>query len=147
MARILLIEDDSLFRGMLREALTRVGHEVTEAENGGVGLKTFASGTFDLVLTDLVMPEVEGIETIVKLRKQSPDIRIIAMSGGGRGSAYDYLHIAQQIGANRVLMKPFSTEDLRETVRTLTSPNSDTVGKSSPSRSSSAPATTGSGSH
>jgi hypothetical protein len=76
-----------------------------------------------------------------------PDIRIIAMSGGGRGCAYDCLQIAQQIGANRVRMKPFSTGDLRETVRTLTSPNSDTAGKGSPSRSSSAPATTGSGSH
>jgi DNA-binding response OmpR family regulator len=146
MARILLIEDDSLFRSMLREALTRVGHEVTEAENGGVGLRTFAKGSFDLVLTDLVMPEVEGIETIVKLRKQCPNIRIIAMSGGGRGSAYDYLHIAQQIGANRVLMKPFSTEDLRETVRTLTCTNSDTTGKN-PSQSSSTPAATGSESH
>jgi CheY-like chemotaxis protein len=119
MARILLIEDDELFRRMLRNSLAALGHEVTEAQNGLQGLKLHSAGGFDLVVTDVVMPEREGIETILELRQRNPDVKIIAMSGGGRGSAADYLHIAAQVGAQRVLLKPFSIDELKEAIHFL----------------------------
>jgi YesN/AraC family two-component response regulator len=69
-----------------------------------------------LVMTDIIMPDMEGIETILGLRRSHPRLRIIAMSGGGRGSAHDYLLVAQQLGATRVLAKPFSTDEMKNTI-------------------------------
>jgi len=112
MAHLLLIDDDESFRPMLRENLEQMGHTVTEARNGKEGLAHYASAPADLVLTDLIMPEKEGIETILDLRKKWPDVKIIAMSGGGRGSAASYLKTAQQLGAQYVLAKPFSNDEL-----------------------------------
>ena len=112
MPHILLIDDDDLFRGMIRATLQERGHTVTEARNGKEGLALHDLVPADLVLTDLIMPEKEGIETIVELRKKNSGVKVIAMSGGGRVSATDYLKIARQVGAQQVLTKPFSSDEL-----------------------------------
>jgi CheY-like chemotaxis protein len=112
MPKLLLIDDDDLFRSMLCATLEEIGHTVTEARNGNEGLKLYQDGVTDLVITDLIMPEKEGIETIMDLRKKFPGVKIIAMSGGGRVSAGDYLRIAKQMGAGKILAKPFSNDEL-----------------------------------
>ena len=122
MPRILLIDDDSTLRRALRIALERSGYIVVEAANGKEGLTAFASQAADLVVTDLIMPEVEGVETIRELRKVSAGVPIIAISGGGRGSAEDYLHYARLFGASRVFEKPFDIDTLRDAVATLLGP-------------------------
>ncbi len=116
MAHILLIDDDDLSRFAMHEVLTRAGHKVTEAENGKLGLAAQASTDFDLIITDIIMPEVEGIELIVKVRERSPTIPVIAVSGGGRMSETDYLENARDLGANATLAKPFSEDQLNEKV-------------------------------
>jgi len=122
MKRILLIDDDQLFREMLKDILESLGHEVTEAREGSEGLNLLRNLNPDLVMTDLIMPGKEGIETIMELRRAKPDLRIIAMSGGGRGMANSYLKIAQQMGAKRVLAKPFSIDELKEVIDEIFTP-------------------------
>lgn len=117
MPRILIIDDDKPMRSMLRQTLERAGYQVQEAANGMEGIKSYRDQPPDLVITDLVMPEKEGIETIVELRKENPPPRIIAISGGGRISAGDYLHIATKLGVQHTLAKPFSRDEILETVR------------------------------
>jgi CheY-like chemotaxis protein len=112
MKRILLADDDDSFRKMLRKTLVKMGFEVAEANNGNEALKAFAHNPPDLVITDLVMPEKEGLETINALRRIHAGVKIIAMSGGGRGNAVDYLKVAKMLGADRVLSKPFSNEEI-----------------------------------
>ncbi len=112
MARILLIDDEETFRVTLAKILQREQHQVTTAANGVEAMKQVMSSEFDLVITDLVMPEKEGLETILEIRKILPELKIIAMSGGGRGSAYDYLKIASKMGADRTLAKPFTKAEI-----------------------------------
>lgn len=119
MARILLIEDDESVRPMLQRVLTHSGHTVIEARNGKEGLELFATVNADLLITDIVMPEKEGLEVLLELRKQHSRVKIIAISGGGRGLATDYLFIAKQLGAGRVLEKPFSHEALLAAISEL----------------------------
>lgn len=116
MAHILLIDDDDALRTMLRLTLIHFGHTVIEARNGREGLEVFPHMRADLVITDIVMPDVEGIEVLITLRQRQPPVKIIAISGGGRVSATDYLNIAQQLGAARVLTKPFSNEALKQAI-------------------------------
>jgi CheY-like chemotaxis protein len=116
MARILLVDDDVSFRSMLREVLRRAGHEVREAGNGGEALAAFVRESSDLVVTDLVMPDQEGIETIIALRKLHPDLKIIAMSGGGRMNPSLNLEMAKRLGAARTLAKPFSHAEILEAI-------------------------------
>ena len=103
MARILLIEDDDSVRTMLSLTLVHFGHTVIEARNGKEGLELFPHADADLLITDIVMPEKEGLEVLMELRKKDPPVKIIAISGG------DYLHMAKLMGAAKVLAKPFST--------------------------------------
>ena len=112
MAHILLVDDDESFRLMLRRTLERVGHAVVEAEEGGAALHALRAAVIDLVLIDLIMPGMEGIETIQALRRSYPDLKIIAMSGGGRMKPEGYLRVAKAFGAVRVLSKPFDNQDL-----------------------------------
>jgi DNA-binding NtrC family response regulator len=119
MAHILLIEDDPLFRSILRETLAHFGHTIVEARNGEEGLKLFEKSSADLVITDLVMPEIEGFEVLMKLQRQDPLVKVIVMSGGGSGVATDYLEIATRLGAARVLAKPFSHHALLAAVNEL----------------------------
>ena len=112
MARILLVDDDEQFRNMLSETLKGAGYQVLEARDGAEGLKFYREHGTDLIITDLIMPEKEGLETIQELRRANPEVKIIAMSGGGRSGPTDYLKIAKTFGARQVLAKPFSREEI-----------------------------------
>lgn len=116
MARILLIEDDQAQREILRLILEKLGHSVLEAADGAEGLALFGRDGADLILTDLIMPRKEGLETIQEFRQMYPAVKIIAMSGGARVGANDYLGVAQRFGATRVLAKPFTREALMEAI-------------------------------
>jgi len=118
MARILVVDDDEAVRTSVRQALKRFGHMVTEAADGAAALRSLESEAVDLVITDIIMPEMEGIETIRILRRDRPDLPIIAMSGGGRGRSEDYLGVARTFGAACVLRKPFSPDDLLAAIAT-----------------------------
>lgn len=112
MATLLLVDDDAAFRSMLRRALQRRGHDVIEAAEGGAALRALSGATVDLVITDIIMPDMEGIETIRALRQTHPELKIIAISGGGRMKPEGYLEMAKAFGAFRVLSKPFDNEQL-----------------------------------
>jgi DNA-binding NtrC family response regulator len=112
MSRILIIDDEQPVRSVFRRALERAGHEVSEAGDGQAGLKQIAQSSFDLVVTDIVMPEMEGIEFILQLHREQPDLKVIAMSGGGRVAPKAYLDMARAAGAVSVLAKPFTIEAL-----------------------------------
>jgi len=116
MAKILIIDDDEQMRAMLQQMLSRFGHEVTQAANGTEGLERFRADPADLVITDLIMPDKEGIETIVELRRDFPHVKIIAISGGARCGTLDFLPLAKRLGASSTLAKPFEREQLLETV-------------------------------
>jgi DNA-binding response OmpR family regulator len=119
MSFILLVDDDDSFRTMLRITLGKMQHEVIEARNGREALALYATRPPDLVITDLVMPEKEGMETIRELRQKYPGVKIIAMSGGGRVSAVDYLKISKTMGAKIILAKPFSNDELETALSSL----------------------------
>ena len=119
--RVLIIDDDEQLRALLREILERAGFAVVEAANGVEGLRLFRGDPADLVITDLIMPDKEGVETILELRREFPEARIIAISGGGRNGCANYLPIAARLGARRTLAKPFSRQEILDSVReTLT---------------------------
>jgi len=117
-ARILMIDDDD-FRDMLRRVLERAGYEVTEANNGRKGIEHVRTASTDLIITDLLMPEQEGLETIRQLRQEFPAIKILVISGSGRIGTLDFLRVAEQFGASRSLRKPIDFQELRDTVREL----------------------------
>ena len=119
MARILLIDDDDSVREMLSATLTAYGHTVIQAGDGHEGLKLFEHANPDLVITDIVMPEKEGIEVLSVLRTLRPSVKVIVMSGGGRNRPADYLYIAKALGASSVLTKPFSSQVLITAVEEL----------------------------
>lgn len=120
MARILVIDDEKEIRSLLRELFVSRGYEVVEAENGEDGLRVFHSIPVDLVLTDIVMPEKEGLSTIMDLKKTNPELKIIAMSGGAAKST-QYLQFAQKFGAQKILEKPFDLQSVLMAVRELLS--------------------------
>lgn len=122
MSRILVIDDDQQVRTLLWEILTDEGHEVIEAINGVEGMRQFHEKPADLVITDLIMPEREGLETITMLRREFPNLAVIAISGGGRGGASDYLPIARMLGARKVIAKPFSAAEILQAVQELLPP-------------------------
>jgi YesN/AraC family two-component response regulator len=118
MARFLIIDDEKMVRSTLRKILEKNRHEVLEAHNGREGLKVFGDRKdIDIVITDIIMPEVEGIQVIMELRKRNPDQKVMAISGGGRTKNQDYLKAATQLGANATLAKPFSVKDVLTTVQ------------------------------
>ncbi|MBN2530079.1 MAG: response regulator [Deltaproteobacteria bacterium] len=116
MAKILVIDDDPFIRDVLKQTLERVAHAVSLAEDGERGLHLYNEGEYDLVITDLIMPRKEGIETIAELKKTSPSVKIIAMSGGYRLPAENYLKIANTLGVNGSLIKPFEKSELIDIV-------------------------------
>ena len=119
MARILVIDDEISVRELLCTMLTQEGYEVVGAADGKVGMRLFRESPSDLVITDLIMPEKEGIETIMELRRDFPDVKIIAISGGGIIHAEDYLSMAEGVGAHRIFQKPFSVNEMLSGVREL----------------------------
>ena len=112
MARILLVDDEIEFRQLMLAVLTMENHAVVCASDGNEAIRLFFEGTFDLVITDLVMPEKEGLETIRELRERSPLVKIVAMTGGGYSSASTYLALARAFGVEHTLAKPFSRSDI-----------------------------------
>ena len=117
MANILLVDDEASLVKVQSEFLCRVGHTVSTAANGKEAMALVAHNDFDLVITDLIMPEKEGLETIAELRRIAPKIKIIAMSGGTvMIGAKDSLSMAQMFGASFTLAKPFSGETLVDAV-------------------------------
>ncbi len=117
--RILIIDDDDQIRILLRQVMEWAGHEVIEAADGREGMIQQRKQQADLVITDLIMPEQEGLETITLLRKEYPLVKIIAISGGGRIGPDAYLPAAQELGADRVFSKPFDVRELATTVKEL----------------------------
>lgn len=112
MAAILLVEDELELREMLKVALARRSITVIEAENGREAIARFRPGITDLVITDLIMPEEDGLKVIIKLREVKPSVRIIAISGGGKAGPGNYLSLAKALGADAVFSKPFSIAEL-----------------------------------
>jgi len=123
MKSILVIDDDQDVRTCVRNILEHSGYSVLEAENGSVGIGIFRNNPVDLIIVDLFMPEKEGIETIIELRKGYPDQKILAISGGIPGYGPDhFLHIATKLGADGTLDKPFNMQQLLAKVETLLDP-------------------------
>jgi DNA-binding response OmpR family regulator len=118
---ILLVEDDDQLRVMLTTLLTSTGYEVWEAPNGRGVCDLYRQHDFDLVITDLVMPEIEGLGMITELQRINHNVRIIAMSGGGQGGrqakAEEYLLLAEKLGAQLTLTKPFDNQEFLDAVR------------------------------
>ena len=123
MARILLIEDDDELRKVIAQSLAHAGHEVVQAADGRQGIDLFHATPFDLVLTDLVMPGKEGVETIIELHREQPTLKIIAMSGGMLRSNF-YLELAGKLGAHRTLAKPFMPAELLGAIDEVLAPPS-----------------------
>lgn len=119
MATILVIDDDAAVRRVLVRTLTGDGHELVEAENGSFGLACFRERAPALVITDIVMPQTEGIETIREIRRIAPHVKILAISGSSPPNSAHYLDIAQKLGADGALMKPFRPAELRDVVAAL----------------------------
>ena len=109
--RILIIDDDLAVRDTLIAILEDRGYEVITAVNGQQGLAVFRRELPDLLVTDIVMPVKEGLQTIREIREERPDMKIIAISGGSRTERHDFLEIARQLGAWDVIVKPFDAED------------------------------------
>jgi CheY-like chemotaxis protein len=119
LARILIIDDNDSFREMLTEMLRRAGHDVLEAVNGKIGVEQYNKNPFELVITDIYMPKMGGREVIIKLRQNHPDVKIIAISGGGDDGSLKYLKGTQELGADEYLIKPFTMKALLETTAKL----------------------------
>jgi len=118
MARVLIVDDDPLCRAIAAEALTSAGHDCEEAEDGEIALTRLRAAPVDLVVTDLLMPNKEGLETIIEIRRTWPQTRIIAMSGGsGHAGPEQLLGMAERLGANATLAKPVRAAPLLEAVR------------------------------
>ena len=114
MAHILLVDDDPLVVETLASAITGKGHTLVTAMNGVEGMKKFAEGAFDLVITDIIMPEKEGIEMIMEMRRLTPGTKIVAISGGARTGNVEFLQMAQKLGATNTLKKPIRLSELYE---------------------------------
>jgi len=119
LAKILVIEDDSEVRDYLDNLLARAGHVVVVARDGKEGVERFVAEPTDLVITDIIMPEKDGIETILDLRRRNPQLKVIAISGGGRLAPDNYLHSAKLLGADAAIKKPFSNEEILAAVDRL----------------------------
>lgn len=117
MQKILVIDDNAVVRDTLVQMLEGEGYCVLSAEDGRRGLAVFRNERPDLVITDIIMPEKEGIETIRDIRGECPNAKIIAISGGGRIGNTDFLHIARQLGASDVVAKPLDPDHFVSLVR------------------------------
>jgi CheY-like chemotaxis protein len=118
MARILVIDDDELLRRFVVALLERRAYSVESTDSGEAGIKLAAETDFDLVITDMVMPGMEGLETIQQIRRHKPSVKILAVSGGG-SSKGDYLQRAERLGANAALAKPFEPIEFLDVVARL----------------------------
>ncbi|ALG73680.1 regulator [Azospirillum thiophilum] len=119
MASVLIIDDDDVARAVLLRTLAMAGHEAVGARDGVEGMERFRAHSADLVITDIFMPNQEGLATIMQLRRSAPALKIIAISGGGARASLDVLPVAEALGAHRTLRKPFTPAEVMEAVRTV----------------------------
>ena len=125
MARVLIVDDDEDFRDVVQVVLEAAGHEIQMAPDGRIALRVFTDWRPDVVLLDMFMPNMDGLETVVAMRKASSDVKIIAMSGGwGRpddqSAALQVTDQARALGANAALSKPFDRNVLKQMVDAMT---------------------------
>ncbi len=119
MARILIIDDEPQIRSMLKLMLERDGYEVVEAPDGVEGISVYRQNPADLIITDLIMPNKDGIGMIIELKKEFPEVKIIAMSGGGLNKPDGYLKGAKKLGASCTLTKPIDREEMLRVVAAI----------------------------
>lgn len=119
MASVLVIDDAPGMRRLMARILTTMGHVAIEAEDGAVGLKLFKEYRPPLVITDVLMPERDGIETILSIRRLSLATKILAVSGGGQSFRYEFLEVTRKFGAQMTLRKPFRTDEFVAAVTSL----------------------------
>jgi len=117
MARVLVIDDESQIRSMLRLMLERVGYEVIEAPDGIEGIRRYRENPADLIISDLIMPNKDGIGMMIELKKEFPEVKIIAISGGGLNKPDGYLEGAKKLGAMHTLTKPIERDQLLRVVK------------------------------
>lgn len=128
MTKVLVIDDEPALRRTLCNSLQEAGYVVSEAGDGREGLRRFSADPPDVVLTDVIMPTMEGIETIREMRKADSRVQIIAMSGGGRLDARDVLGIAEKFGSTATLQKPFRMSEMLSLIRNISAnANSDAM--------------------
>jgi CheY-like chemotaxis protein len=118
LSHLLVVDDDEQFRGFVVAMLRKRGFTVTEASNGRRALRLLETTQFDVIITDIVMPDMEGLEAIRHFRVAAPETKIVAMSGGGSGDV-DYLHFAAEFGAVATLNKPFTPTEIVDIVSRL----------------------------
>jgi len=121
MPGILIVEDDKELREMLKISLIRHKYTVLEAADGKEAITHFKPSITDLVITDLIMPDEDGLKVIMRLREIKPSLRVIAISGGGKAGPGSYLNLAKALGANAVFSKPFSVNELIAKIEMLLS--------------------------
>lgn len=119
MAKILVLDDETSILLMLKKMLERAGHEVEIALNGSDGMELFKKNKPDLLITDIIMPNKDGLEVVLELRKKYPELKIIAISGGGRIHPEGYLPSAKHFGANLIFQKPLVQKEFLEAVSSL----------------------------
>jgi len=117
---ILVVDDDEMLRSFVKELLKLNNYTVSEAADGKAGIKEFRENTPDLVITDIIMPEMEGISFIRKLREFNEDTPIIAITGNIHGHMDEYLEISSKIGANEILRKPVKSKEFLDAIDRLT---------------------------
>ena len=121
MAKILIVDDETPIRKMLRKLFEKNGYEVVDACNGHEGIKLFKEHEPDLIITDLIMPEKEGLETIREIKELNPAAKIIALSGGGMANPETYLTLAEKFGAVRAFSKPIDSKLLLSAIKEILS--------------------------
>ena len=119
MAGIMIVEDDRDLREMLKISLLKMKYTVIEASNGKEALLHFKPGITDMVITDLIMPDEDGLKVIMKIKEIKPSTKVIAISGGGKAGPGNYLSLARALGADEVFSKPFSVHDLLKKIEEL----------------------------
>jgi len=145
MTSVLVIDDDDDVRAMLCQLLSELGYKVSAASNGKLGLEAYQSEPANVVLLDIFIPEKSGLETFHDLLRHDPNVRVIAMSGGGRHNRKEILELAMYMGARKKLQKPFTSTELKSAIEeTLLMPNAKPTrasGEDHPNTSSSPAAT------
>jgi len=116
---LLIVDDDVQILNILRQMLEREGYDVVKASNGKQGLRLYRENPADLIITDIIMPEKDGIEIIIELKRDYPDVKIIAISGGGRIDSELYLDLAKKLGVLRTFTKPVERKQLLNAVRNI----------------------------
>lgn len=126
MKKILLVDDEASIRSMMKVLLAGADREIVEAANGTEAQELLDNSHFNLVISDVIMPDCDGIELVMSIRRKQPEIPVIIMSGGGRVQADHYLNLAKKLGATKIFEKPFDATALRSAVSDLlgeTEPN------------------------